>query len=220
MAELTTGYPILLNLTDKQVIVVGGGKVATRKVKNLLDAQARVLVISPDIMPEIQFLVEAQQVEWLNAMYQRDMLNSYMPVLVIATTDNPRVNQTVAQDAHRIRAWINVAAGSSDESDFSNMAVVHHPPLTIALSTNGASPALLHHLKAEIDSAIGDEYTILADWLGEIRQPIKAEIYAQSERQNLYQKILESDILTLLRQEKRDDAWQTFQRILAEGIPQ
>ena len=220
MAELTTGYPILLNLTNKQVIVVGGGKVATRKVKNLLGAQARVLVISPDLMPDIQFLVEAQQVEWLKAIYQRDMLNSYMPVLVIATTDNPRVNQMVAQDAHRIRAWVNVADGSSEESDFSNMAVVHPPPLTIALSTKGASPALLRHLKAKIDCAIGDEYIILLDWLSEIRQPIKAKIDTQPDRQNLYQKILESDILTLLRQGKRDDAWQTFQKILAEGIPQ
>ena len=139
---------------------------------------------------------------------------------MIATTDNARVNQTVAQDAHRIRAWINVVDGTSDESDFSNMAILNQPPLTIALSTNGASPALLHHLKAEIGSAIGDEYAILADWLGEIRQPVKTEIYEQAERKNLYQQILESEIITLLRQGKRDDARHIFQQILAEGMPQ
>jgi precorrin-2 dehydrogenase / sirohydrochlorin ferrochelatase len=220
MSELSTGYPILLNLTDKQIVVVGGGKVATRKVKNLLGAGARVLVISPDITPEIQHWVDAEQVEWLDTTYQRDMLNSYMPLLVITTTDNTRVNQMVVQDAHRIRAWINVTDSTSGDSDFSNMAVVNHPPLTIALSTNGTSPALLRHLKSEIGSAIGDEYAILADWLGEIRQPLKDEIYVQTDRQNLYQEILESDILALLRQGKQDDAWQAFQQILADGIPQ
>jgi len=220
MAELTTGYPILLNLVNKQVVVVGGGNVATRKVKNLLDAQARVLVISPDITPALQTLVEGEQIEWLNIAYQRDMMNTYMPLLVIATTDDARVNQTVAQDAHRIRAWINVADGTSDESDFSNMAILNQPPLTIALSTNGTSPALLQHLKAEIVSAIGEEYAILADWLSEIRQPMKAKIYSQSDRKNVYQQILESEIVTLLRQGKRDDAWQAFQQILAEGMPQ
>lgn len=220
MAEATTGYPILLKLINKQVIVVGGGNVATRKVKNLLDAQARVLIISPDITATLQKFVDEEQVEWLKVNYQRDMMNTYMPLLVIATTNNARVNQTVAQDAHRIRAWINVADGTSDDSDFSNMAILNQPPLTIALSTNGASPALLHHLKAEIGSAIGHEYAILADWLSEIRQPMKAEIYSQSDRKNLYQQILESDIIVLLRQGKQDDARQAFQQILAEGMPQ
>jgi siroheme synthase-like protein len=220
MSELTTGYPILLNLTNKQVVVVGGGVIATRKIKNLLDAQARVLIISPEIAPALQTLVDNEQVDWVNELYQRDMLNEYMPLLVIATTDDARVNQTVAQDAQRIRAWINIADGSSDESDFSNMAILNQPPLTIALSTNGTSPALLHHLKAEVGSAIGDEYSILADWLGEIRQPVKSGIYTQSDRKNLYQQILDSEIITLLRQGKRDDAWQIFQQILAEGMPQ
>ncbi len=220
MAELSTGYPILLNLTNKQVVVVGGGNVATRKVKNLLDAQARILVISPELTPTLQGLVDEGQVEWLDEMYRRDMLNEHMPLLVIATTDDARVNQTVAQDAHRIRAWINVADGSSDESDFSNMAILNQPPLTIALSTNGTSPALLRHLKAEIGSAIGDEYAILADWLGEVRQPIKAEILEQADRQNLYQQILESDIIALLRQDKHAQAREAFQQILAEGMTQ
>lgn len=220
MAESTTGYPILLNLTDRQVIVVGGGVVATRKVGNLLAAGARVLVISPEITPDLRNCVDAGQIEWLEATYQRDMMNTYMPLLVIATTDDARVNQTVAQDARRIRAWVNVVDDDREESDFSNMAVLNHPPLMVALSTNGTSPALLRHLKAEISSAIGDEYAVLAAWLGEVRQPMKNAISTQPERQRLYRQILESDILLLLRDGKRDEAWAVFQQILAEGIPQ
>jgi len=220
MAESVTGYPILLNLTDRQVIVVGGGVVATRKVAHLLAAGARVLEISPVITPDLQRCVDAGQVEWLEASYQRDMMNPYMPLLVIATTNDTRVNQTVAQDARRIRAWVNVVDADREDSDFSNMAVLNHPPLMVALSTHGTSPALLRHLKAEIGSAIGDEYAVLADWLGEIREPLKDNLDTQSARQHLYRQILESDVLLLLRDGKRDEAQQVFQQIVAEGMLQ
>ncbi len=214
------GYPILLNLQDKQVIVVGGGAVATRKVRRLLESEARVLVISPDISPTLQTWVDAKQIEWVEAVYQRDMLNTYMPLLVIATTDNARVNQTVAQDAHRIRAWVNIVDGNSDESDFSNMAIIDRPPITIALSTNGASPALVGHIKAHINEVIGDEYAILAQWLGDIRPTITSELDGQSNRLDLYQEILESNILALLRQSRQDEAQQAFRKIIAERTPQ
>lgn len=214
------GYPILLNLQDKQVIVVGGGAVATRKVHRLLESEARVLVISPDISPILQTWVDAEQIEWVEAVYQRDMLNTYMPILVIATTDNARVNQTVAQDAHRIRAWVNIVDGNSDESDFSNMAIIDRPPITIALSTNGASPALLGRIKADINEAIGDEYAILAQWLGDIRPTVTSELDGQSNRRDLYREILESNVLALLRQGQEDKAQQAFQKIIAERTPQ
>lgn len=220
MAESTTGYPILLNLEDRQVVVVGGGMVATRKVHNLLTAGARVLVISPEITPKLQTNVDVGQIEWVKALYQRDMLNTYMPLLVIATTDDARVNQTVAQDAHRIRAWVNIADGNRNDSDFSNMAVVHHPPLIVALGTNGTSPALLRHLKDEIRTVLGDEYAILAEWMGTIRQPLKDEVLTQSQRHHIYQQVLESDVLALLRDGNHDAARMIFQQIIGEGVLQ
>jgi len=209
------GYPIMLNVQDKQVIVIGGGIVATRKVRHLLEAEARVLVISPDLTAELRSCVEAEQVEWLEGVYQRDMMNTYMPMLVIATTDDARVNQTVAQDARRIRAWVNVV-DDSDEGDFSNMAVIHQAPITIALSTNGTSPALLKQLKADIGQSLGDEYAILATWLGEVRPTVRANLNGQSNRSDLYHEILESEVMILLRSGKHDEAYQTFQKIIAE----
>ena len=210
------GYPILLNLQDKQVIVVGGGTVATRKVRHLLEAGARVLVISPDISLDLQSCVSVGQVDWLEAVYQRDMMNEYMPMLVIATTDDARVNQIVAQDARRIRAWVNVVDGS-EEGDFSNMAVIHQPPITIALSTDGASPALLKHLKQDISASLGGEYALLADWLGEIRPTLLASLNGQSNRRDLYQEILESDVLALLRAGKQEQARGRFEQLITEG---
>ncbi len=220
MSEFAAGYPILLHLQDKQAAVIGGGRVATRKVKHLLHSGARVLVISPSVSPELMGMANEGEIELIKSEYKRDMLNYHMPVLVIATTGDEGVNRMVAQDAHRIRALSNVANGSSKESDFSNMALINQPPLTLALSTNGTSPALLRQLKKQLESAIGEEYATLAQWLGDIRQPLKDTLGSQAERQLLYQRILDSDVLQLLRDNQQERARQSFQAILGEDFQQ
>ncbi len=220
MSDSASGYPILLHLQDKQVAVIGGGRVGTRKVKHLLRSGARVLVISPEISADLQALVDDSEIEWIAAKYQRDMLNDIMPILVIAATDDRRVNQTVAQDAHRIRALCNVANGSSDDSDFSNMALIEQPPLTIALSSNGKSPALLRALKTQLSNDFGKEYAILGDWLGAIRESRKEALPEQRDRQMLYEDIVTSEVLSLLRAGERAKARRVFEHILLEGAPQ
>lgn len=214
-----SGYPIMMHLKDKPVAVVGGGRVAARKIWRLKEAGARVIVISPEIAPTIRDLFDDGDIVWIQSKYQRDMFNDYMPILVIAATDDERVNQTVAQDAHRIRALCNVANGSSEHSDFSNMALIDQPPLTIALSTGGKSPALLRALKTKLAEDIGDEYAVLADWLGEIRSDGRNLNGSQPARQALYEDILDSDALTLLRAGNQNEARQVFQQIVNAGAP-
>ena len=219
MPEALKGYPVLLHLKDKPVAVVGGGEVAARKVEHLLKAGARVLLISPELNPPLAQWHNAGDFDWRQSAYQRDMFRDYMPILVIAATDDERVNQTVAQDAHRIRALCNVANGSTDGSDFSNMAQIDQPPLTVALSTSGTSPALLRMLKAKLTADIGEEYSILADWLGAIRREARAAKGSQKDRQALYEAILDSAVLPLLRAGKTEEARQAFDRIVCAGIP-
>lgn len=219
MAEQIPGYPIMLNLQDRQVAVVGGGSVATRKVKDLLAAGARVLVISPRLSGELKQLAEAGKIQRIDAPYQRDMLNAYMPLLVIAATDDERANRIAAQDAERIRALCN-RVDDSAESDFSSMARISRPPLTIALSANGSSPALLRQLKTQLDASIGGEYAILSQWLGDMRQPLKDAVDGQHERQLVYERVLESDVLSLLREDQIESARQRFQQIIGEVMAQ
>ena len=219
MPESTAAYPVMLNLRDRQVAVIGGGKVATRKVGDLLSAGARVLVISPALSPALRQLVASGEIEHIAAPYQRDMLNEYMPLLVIAATDDERANRIAAQDARRIRAWCNLADGSA-ESDFSNMAQLNKPPLTIALAGNGSSPALLRQLRTQLDESIGGEYALLSQWLGELRAPLHDTVDSQSGRQRLYEEILDSDVLSLLRDNQIECARRRFQRIVSEATPQ
>ena len=220
MADQAGGYPVLLHLQDRQVAVIGGGRVGTRKVRHLLRTGARVLLISPEASPDLQTLAADGAIDWIAEPYRRDMLNDYMPILVIAATSDRRVNQTIAQDAHRIRALCNVANGSSDDSDFSNMAQIEKPPLTIALSSNGRSPALVRQLKRQLTQELGDEYAILAGWLGNLRASLPADTESQATRQALYEDIVTSEVLALLRTGDRDKAQRVFQQILLEGAPE
>lgn len=214
---MASGYPVMLHLHDRQVAVVGGGRVAARKVRQLRKAGARILLISPNATDELQELAGAGDILWRREHYQRDSFQSDMPVLVIAATDDPRVNQVVAQDAHRIRALCNVADGSSERSDFSNMAQIDQPPLTIALSSQGKSPALLQLLKARLADELAEDWATLADWLGDLRASGENGS-AQPHRQRVYRRVLASDVLALLRQGQTERARRRFERIVQEGL--
>ncbi len=217
---MASGYPVMLHLHDRQVAVVGGGRVAARKVRQLRKAGARILVISPSATDELQSLAGAGDIRWRREAYSRDSFQSDMPVLVIAATDDSRVNRMVAQDAHRIRALCNVTDGSSERSDFSNMAQIEQPPLTIALSSQGKSPALLQLMKAQLADELPKEriedWATLADWLGELRAA-GGKPSTQAQRGRLYRRLLASDVLALLRQGQLERARHRFERIVQEG---
>ncbi len=210
---MASGYPVMLHLHDRQVAVVGGGPVAARKVRQLRKAGARILLISPSATDELQALAGSGDILWRRESYQRDSFQSDMPVLVIAATDDAQVNRVVAQDAQRIRALCNVASGSSERSDFSNMAQLDQPPLTIALSSQGKSPALLQLMKARLADELTGDWATLADWLGDLRAAGGGG-GAQPQRQQLYARVLASDVLALLGKGQTEQARQHFERIV------
>jgi precorrin-2 dehydrogenase / sirohydrochlorin ferrochelatase len=209
-------YPVMLHLENQPCVVVGGGKVATRKVQGLLEAQAYVIVISPTLTPTLARYFELQQISWHASYYAPTDLQYWLPRLVFAATDDSTLNQRIAEDARQIGAWANIADESAN-GDFSTMATLQRHPLTIALSSDGASPALIATLKQHLGELIGEEYTILAHWLGEIRPTIKAGIPTQEARRAFYHAILASDVLSLLRVGDIENAWALFTEISNVG---
>lgn len=212
----TFAYPIMLNLTGKPCVVVGGGRVGARKVKGLLNTGASVTVISPKLVQSLESLAEQKQIVWQSTEYSSNLLDDIQPLLVFAATDSAEVNQQVAADARQLGALVNIVDGTGD-SDFSNMSTVHRKPIAIGISTNGASPALSAYLKQRIEELIGDEYVILAQWLSDLRPELQSFVHNQTDRSHLYEAIIASDILTLLRMNETDAAYQRFQDILLAG---
>ncbi len=142
-------YPIMLDLTGVPVLVVGGGRVALRKIEGLLKAHAQVTVVAPSVAAAIHDL----PVRVVVRDYERgDVLGAR---LVITATDDATVNATVASDATRQGIWVN-SADDPANCTFTLPAVARDGAVTVAVATGGASPALASHLRGELEGWLSE----------------------------------------------------------------
>jgi precorrin-2 dehydrogenase/sirohydrochlorin ferrochelatase len=204
-------YPVFLDLTDRHVVVVGGGAVAERKVTALLDCGARTKVISPDLTPTLQSMAESGKIEFLQRQYAPgDLQGAY---LVIAATSDPAVQEVVWKDAQDLNILINTA----DEPALCNVimpAVVRQGDLTLAISTGGKSPALASRLRRQLEETFGREYAVLLRMLGEIRPDLRQRFTDIETRKALHYRIIDSDVLSLLKQNDEAAAEKRIREII------
>jgi precorrin-2 dehydrogenase/sirohydrochlorin ferrochelatase len=202
-------YPLMLHLNGRSCLVVGGGKVAARKVEGLLQAGALVTVISPTLCSALHAHIDS--ITFRQQLYTSELLGELRPLLVFAATDDAAVNARIVADARAQNMLVN---GADDEGDFMNMAVVRRGNITIGISTGGASPALAAHLRERLEAVIGEEYAVLAQWLGEARAQIRERIASQSQRAALWQAVIDSDVLDQLRNGNIEAARMIFEKIV------
>ena len=212
-------YPIMLNLRGRLVVLVGGGRVAARKVADLLQADAEITVISPALHPDLAAL--GSRIAHLQSVYVPGMFAEMIdwdlnPLLVFAATDSPEVNQQVADEAHDLGILVN-RADDGRGHDFSSMAVIRRGDLIIATGSGGSAPALAAHLRAKLEAEIGEEYTTLSLWLGELRPLVKAKVTLKA-RPNLWRAIIASPALDYLRSGDQAGARAIIDSLIAEAI--
>ncbi|MBI5393770.1 MAG: bifunctional precorrin-2 dehydrogenase/sirohydrochlorin ferrochelatase [Verrucomicrobia bacterium] len=211
-AKNTVLYPIFLELKDARCVVVGGGQVAQRKAQSLLAAGARVKVVALTASERIESLAAEGKLEWIGELYRPDHLDGAR--LVYAATDDPQLNTRIAADARARDALTNVAEPPA-AGDFMVPATLKRGDIVIALSTGGASPALAKKLRERLEEVIGEEYGALARLLGELRPLAEQQIKAQNKRQQLYEEIVNSNVVDLLRAGKHDEARRKCEKLLA-----
>jgi precorrin-2 dehydrogenase/sirohydrochlorin ferrochelatase len=163
-------YPMFLKISGKRCVVVGGGGVARRKVRVLLEHGANVEVISPDLCPELVELEEKGRIHILHRHYQSGDLQKAF--LAIAATDNRALNRQVVKEAQDKMVLVSVADDPQD-SDFILPSYVRRGALTIAVSTGGVSPALARKIRSRLEKDFGDEYASLVRLIGEVRAEVK-----------------------------------------------
>jgi siroheme synthase-like protein len=162
-----TLYPVNLILTGRRCVVIGGGRVAARKVAGLVAAGAVVEVIATVVGEEIR----ASGVAWDQRPYRRgDLAGAW---LAIVATDDPIINRQVHDDGDAVGVWVN-AADDPAACAFILPAVVRQGPLVVTVSTSGYSPALAAWLKSHVASELGPEFATLAELLAEARAEVKA----------------------------------------------
>ncbi len=211
-----TYYPLFLDLRDKNVVVVGGGRVAERKVKTLLSCHARIKLISPRITSVLKKMVGQGKLKWRPRVFRGgDLQNAF---LVFATTDDPEVNRLIAVQAKQSNKLVNVA-NLPEASSFLVPAVVRRGGLLIAVSTSGHSPALAKRIRQELGRAFGREFSGFLKLLGRVRQVLLARIPTQTQRQRIFNRLVRSEILDLIRSGRLHSAKKRIQQITGlEGI--
>ena len=165
-------YPIFLNATGKRCVVVGGGQVALRKVRALLEYKASVEVISPELCSELGQLAESGEIQILHREYRAGDLKG--AVIAIAATDDSDINRRVAAEAQGKAVLVNVV-DDAESSDFILPSYVRRGDVTIAISTAGRSPALARKIRTKLEKDFGAEYAHLARLIDEVRAEVKRQ---------------------------------------------
>ena len=192
-------YPAYLDLRERSCVVIGGGAVAERKAVALLEAGASVTIISPALTPKLHNLSESGKITYLNKQYEeKDLIGSF---LVIAATDSAEVNTRVASACRKKHVLVN-AATPPEESSFIVPSVVERGDLLIAISTSGTSPALAKKVRQDIEQRYGAEYELFLEKLSAIRKRVLEEITDESRRRQVFQAIVDSDVIDLIRRGK------------------
>jgi precorrin-2 dehydrogenase / sirohydrochlorin ferrochelatase len=199
-------YPANLVLAGKRCVVVGGGSVAARKVRALVDAGADVLVIAPKISEEIKVL----PVKLAERSYRRGDLSAAW--LALAATDDAIVNRQVFTDGQDVRVWVNVA-DDPEACSFTLPAVMRRGPVMVAVSTSGYSPALAGWIRERIAADLGPEVALLAELLSEARDTLKAS--GRSTEDVDWRRALDSDMLDLIRTGQTAQARERLQACLS-----
>ena len=195
-------YPVFLDIHGLRCLVVGGGPVAYRKAKTLLEHGAAVTVVSPDLCPEMKNLARDANVHAVLGEYDAGNLRDVF--LAIAATDDARVNRRVAAEAGERGVLVNVV-DDLESSRFIAPSYLRRGDVTIAISTGGASPALARRIRVKLETEFGSEYAQLASLLGEVRTGLKSR--GVTVPGDTWQEALDLEpLLELLRARRVDEA--------------
>jgi siroheme synthase-like protein len=201
-------YPVNLVLAGRPCLVVGGGRVAARKLEGLVACGAVVHVVAP----RVDDTVRAQRVTWEERAYRAADIAGRR--LVITATDDPAVNQAVFDDCEAAGIWVN-SADDPDRCTFTLPAVVRRGPVLVTASTGGHSPALASWLRGRLEQEIGEEYAVLAGLLAEERAALRAA--GRSTEGLAWQTALDSDMLALIRGGHISEARERLQTCLSSS---
>jgi precorrin-2 dehydrogenase/sirohydrochlorin ferrochelatase len=194
-------YPVALDLRDRLCLVVGGGPVAEAKVEGLLEAGARVTVVSPELTePLAAWAIDGRITHWPHE-YSADDLDGQQ--LVFSATDRREVTEAVATEARRRGLWVN-AADDPAFCDFLLPSVLRRGRLVVAVSTGGASPALAARVRRDLEAYFAPEYDELVELAAEVRAELRSR--AQRPVAEAWRGAFDRDLVGLLAEGRRGEA--------------
>lgn len=205
--------PIFLKIADRPCLVVGGGKVAARKVALLNRAGARITVVAPDICDKVKTLAGKGAVSCIEREFREQDMDGV--VLVIAATDNESVNRAVSELANQHRVPVNVV-DNPGLCSFIMPSIIDRSPVQVAVSTGGTSPVLARLLRARLEGFIPAAYGRLAHLVDEYRYSVKQRFSNAGQRRYFWESILQGRVAELLFAGHEEKARAALQEALED----
>ena len=208
-------YPVFLQLENKIALVVGGGKVAQRKVETLLRYGASIHIVSKVLTDKLKQLIEINKVRLLGEEMREEFLDGVF--IVIAATDDKELNSKVSESARKRGLLVNAVDQPAD-CNFIVPSIVRKGALSIAISTSGMSPALAKKIRKELDGQFGNEYETFLNVMGSLRKEVLAMGLSQEENSRIFHEIVDGGIIEALARNDLPKVESSLARILPQGI--
>ncbi len=207
---MTTGYPAILLLEGRLAVVIGGGGVAERKVRTLLDAGAKVRVVAAEVTKEIRGRADSGDIELVERRYEPgDLAGS---AAAVAATDDEEVNRGVFAEATSSGIPVNVVDNVS-LCTFIAPSIVRRGDLVVAISTGGNAPALAVRIRERLEREFGEEYARFLALMGELREQVTVP-GDQDDRARAWYRVIDSDVMDLVRAGKMEKARERATELL------
>lgn len=174
-------FPVMLSVRDRWCLVVGGGEVALRKIRALLDDGARVRVVAPEVVEPLRELAAGNRIAVEQRPYRPGEVSGY--VLVFAATDQREVNRRVFQDAEESGVWVNVA-DDPELCSFHLPARVRRGPLQLSIASGGEAPFVVRRLRQALECRFDPSW---GTWM-EAAAGFRAEVQRREPEQNRREK--------------------------------
>ncbi len=187
-------FPVFVDLKERECLVVGGGKVAYRKVVNLLTFEGDVTLVAVDICDELKTLADEKKIRIAErAFRESDCDGKYM---VIAATNNKETNREIAGICRKKKILVN-AVDQIEDCEFIFPSFIKEGDVVAAFSSSGKSPVVTQYLKENMKKTLTPKLALITEILGDIRDEVKHKDLTEKEKKDLYNtilhKMLESD---------------------------
>lgn len=207
--------PVFLKLSGKPCLVVGGGSIATRKVRLILRTGATVTVVAPELTPELRKLCDSGTITQEAGRYRQALVNKYC--LIVAATDDAALNRRIAADAEAAGRLCN-AVDDNAASSFIFPAIVDRSPVVVAIGTSGNAPVLAQQLKTKIEAWLPSRIGELALQAGHWRALVKKRFGSLRERRRFWQRFFDGPIAEHVLANRKRDAERALRRELLRPV--
>ncbi|ERM13034.1 sirohydrochlorin ferrochelatase [Pantoea ananatis BRT175] len=208
--------PLFADLAGRPVLVVGGGDIAARKIELLRRAGARIQIASRELCPELQALLDEQQLEWLATSFEPAQLDKVF--LVIAATDDNALNAQVYDEANARHKLVNVV-DDQPKCSFIFPSIVDRSPLVVAISSSGTAPVLARMLREKLETLLPSHLGHMAELAGQWRDKVKARFSRMSDRRRYWERIFNGRFASQMATGDVTAAKQTLDSELGDQPP-